>query len=118
MRYRKWAADGTDMQMGHGNADYWQDDARGVAQAVVSRLRLLREEWFLDLAEGTPYVGGVFGKHTRESYDLVIRARILGTEGVTEIASYESSYDGDTRGLTITASINTKYGEIDIQEVL
>lgn len=117
MRYRKWTEDG-DIQMGHGNADYWENDSRGVAQAVVSRLRLLREEWFLDLAEGTPYVGGVFGKHTRESYDPVIRARILGTEGVTEIVSYDSSYDGDTRKLTITVSINTEYGETDIQEVL
>lgn len=117
MRYRKWTDNG-DIQMGHGGADYWTDDPRGVAQAVVSRLRLLREEWFLDLAEGTPYVGGVFGKHTRESYDLVIRDRILGTEGVTEITSYESSYDGDTRALTITVSINTEYGETDIEEVL
>lgn len=118
MRYRKWAEDGTDAQFGHGKADYWVDDPRGVAQAVVSRLRLLREEWFLDLAEGTPYVGGVIGKHTKESYDPVIRERILGTEGVTAITEYASSYDGDTRKLTITATIDTVYGEATVQEVL
>ena len=118
MRYRKWAEGGTDAQFGHGKADYWVDDPRGVAQAVVSRLRLLREEWFLDLAEGTPYVGGVFGKHTKESYDPVIRERILGTEGVTAITEYASSYDGDTRKLTITATIDTVYGEATVQEVL
>ncbi len=118
MRYRKWTDGGTDVSFGHGKADYWQDDPRGVAQAVVSRLRLLREEWFLDLQEGTPYVGGVWGKHTMKTYDNVIRARILGTEGVTAITAYESIYDGDTRRVTISADIDTAYGQASIQEVL
>jgi len=117
MRYRKWK-DGTDIQFGHGDADYWIDDPRGVAQAVVSRLRLLAGEWFLDLTEGTPYVGGVFGKQTRESYDPVIRARILDTDGVTAITKYESSFDGDTRKLTVYVKIDTRYGPATIEEVL
>lgn len=117
MKYRKWADD-TDFQFGHGQADYWQDEAQGVAQAVVSRLRLLAGEWFLDLAEGTDYVGGVFGKYTKESYDPVIRARILGTEGVRSITSYESSIDGDTRRVTIAVDIDTIYGPATVQEVL
>lgn len=117
MRHRKWS-DGTDITFGHGQADYWTDDPRGVAQAVVSRLRLLKEEWFLDLQEGTPYVGGVFGKHTKASFDPVIRARILGTEGVTAITEYESSLDPDTRALGITVTIDTEYGPATVQEVL
>jgi hypothetical protein len=117
MRYRKWT-DGTDIQFGHGAADYWVDDPRGVAQAVVSRLRLLSGEWFLDLTEGTPYEGDVFGKHTRQSYDPIIRARILDTEGVTAITSYESAFDGNTRAITVTVTIDTEYGEATIEEVL
>lgn len=118
MRYRKWTDDTTDIMFGHGQADYWKDDPLGVAQAVVSRLRLLSREWFLDLAEGTPYEGGVFGKHTSESYDLVIRTRILETEGVTAITSYYSAYDGETRNITITVDIDTEYGPATLQEVL
>ena len=118
MRYRKWTDGTTDIMFGHGHADYWTDDAMGVAQAVASRLRLLSGEWFMDLAEGTPYVGGVFGKHTRESYDPVIRARILDTEGVTSITSYESAFDGDTRNITLTVALETEYGPATIQEVL
>jgi len=118
MRYRKWTDGGTDIQFGPGQADYWQDDPQGVAQAVVSRLRLLAGEWFLDLAEGTPYVGGVFGKHTKASYDPVIRARILDTEGVTAITSYESAFDGETRKITISVVIETEYGPATIQEVM
>lgn len=117
MRYRKWTGQ-ADIQMGHGDADYWRDDPLGVAQAVVSRLRLLREEWFLDLAEGTPYVGGVFGQHTRQSYDLVIRERVLGTQGVTAITGYDSSLDPDTRRLTVSVTIDTDYGEASLTEVL
>ena len=117
MRYRKWT-DGQDIQFGHGQADYWTDDPMGVAQAVVSRLRLLAGEWFLDLAEGTPYVGGVFGKHTQESYDPVIRARILETEGVTAIVSYESVFNGETRAVAIFVEIDTEYGPAVIEEVL
>jgi hypothetical protein len=118
MRYRKWTDGNTDIMYGHGQADYWTDDAMGVAQAVVSRLRLLSGEWFLDLAEGTPYVGGVFGKHTKQSYDPVIRARILDTEGVTSITFYESVFDGETRNITISVAIDTEYGPATIQEVL
>ncbi len=118
MRYRKWTDNGTDIQFGHGEADYWVDDACGVAQAVVSRLRLLVGEWFLDLTEGTPYEDAVWGKHTKETYDPVIRARILETEGVTSITSYESGFDGETRSITITVDINTEYGEATVEEEL
>lgn len=106
------------MSAGHGAADYWENDPLGVAQAVVSRLRLLAGEWFLDLQEGVPYVGGVLGKHTQGSYDPILRERILGTQGVTQILSYESLFDGETRQLTVQCEIDTEYGPATFQEVL
>jgi hypothetical protein len=106
------------MVIGHGEADYLQDSPECVAQAVATRLRLLRGEWFLDLSEGTPYAPAVLGKHTRESYDFAIRRRILETEGVTDIEEYESVFDGETRKLTVNAAINTVYGPARLQEVL
>jgi hypothetical protein len=117
MRYRRLDAAG-DMVLGHGNADYLHDSPECVAQAVVTRLRLLSGEWFLDLAEGTPYVPAVFGKHTKASYDFALRRRILETEGVTEITEYESSFDGETRKLSVSVTINTVYGPANVQEVL
>jgi hypothetical protein len=105
------------MTIGHGDADYLKDSPECVAQAVVTRLRLLREEWFLDLTEGTPYVPAVLGKHTKDSYDFAIRRRILETEGVTEITEYESIFDGETRGLTVNVRISTIYGPAKVQEV-
>lgn len=117
MKYRRLDANG-DMVMGHGDADYLQDSPGCVAQAVATRLRLLTGEWFLDLQEGIPYAPAVLGKHTKESYDPVIRARILETEGVTAITEYESVFDGETRKLTVNVTIETVYGAASVQEVM
>lgn len=117
MKYRRLDAVG-DMVLGHGDADYLTDSPECVAQAVVTRLRLLRGEWFLDLTEGTPYAPAVLGKHTKASYDFAIRQRVLETEGVTEIDDYESMFDGETRRLTVNIRINTVYGPAEIQEVM
>ncbi len=106
------------MVMGHGDADYLQDVPEAVAQAVVTRLRLLTGEWFLDLTEGTPYNPAVLGKHTATSYDFALRERVLDTEGVTEILDYESIFDGETRTLTVNIYIDTVYGPIRLQEVM
>ena len=38
-------------------------------------------------------------------------------EGVTGIVSYASSFDGETRKLSVRAVIGTDYGETTIQEV-
>lgn len=110
MRYRALDENG-DYSFGRGGANYLTNQPEAVAQAVKTRLQLLAGEWFLDLAEGTPYAQGVFGKQTRDNYDFVIRDRILNTEGVTAITEYESALDDDTRQLTVSVTIDTRYGD-------
>jgi len=117
VRYRKLDSGG-DYAFGHGQADFHQDSPEGVAQAVATRLGLLAGEWFLDLQEGTPYVPAALGRHTLESYDPMIRARILDTEGVTGISAYESSFDAQTRKLSVSVTIETVYGQATVQEVM
>lgn len=117
MRYRR-LDDNKDYTLGHGGADYLRDVPEAVAQAVVTRLGLLAGEWFLDLQDGTPYVQGVWGRHTQASYDLVLRARILDTIGVTEILDYESSFDPASRKLTVSVKIDTVYGPADATAVM
>lgn len=117
MHYRKLNADG-DFVMGHGAADYLVDSPECVAQAVATRLRLLSGEWFLDLQEGTPYTTRVLGKQMPQSYDPILRARILQTEGVREITAYSSLFDGETRRLTVSVSLSTDYGPAELTEVL
>lgn len=117
MKYRKLDAKG-DFQMGHGDADYHVDTPECVAQAVKTRLALLTGEWFLDLAEGTPYVTHVWGKHTKDTYDPLLRRRILQTEGVTELVSYESTFDPNIRKLTVSVELNTVYGVTSVNITL
>ena len=117
MRYRKLDKDG-DFQMGHGLADYHIDSPEAVAQAVKTRLALLTGEWFLDVTEGTPWATRVWGKQARSTYDPILRRRILQTAGVRELTSYASAFDGETRKLTVTATLDTVYGTVTVNATL
>lgn len=110
MRYRKLDENG-DYTFGTG-FDFYRDVPEAVAQAVRTRLDLWLGEWFLDTSDGTPWITGVLGKYTLRNYDMIVRSRILDTEGVKELLSYESQYDGSQRKVSIQAVIETKYGQI------
>jgi len=117
MRYRALTADG-DYQLGNQRA-FLIDSPDAVAQAVSTRLRLWRGEWFVDVRDGTPWNEEILGKRQRGiSPDGAIKRRILQTEGVREILSYNSNFDGNTRQLSISATIATIYGEAQISERL
>ena len=115
MKVRKLTATG-DYQLGHGNLDFYQDTAEGVAQNVMTRLALWRGQWFLDTTEGTPWLQEILGKYTDP--DKVIKSRILNTTGVIAIASYESIIAPDSRQLTVRATIETRYGQAEVMKVL
>jgi len=108
MRVRRVDASG-DMVFGGNQAAFWQDAPDGVAQVVESRLNLWEGQWYLDAAEGTPYQTQVLGKRTEATRDPVLRARILETPGVTEIAADSSTLNRETRALAVSATINTAY---------
>jgi hypothetical protein len=72
----------------------------------------MQGEWFLDITEGTPYSTQILGKGTKPYYDQAIKARILGTQGVTEIVEYSSSLIN--RALSVTARVSTIYGPITV----
>lgn len=112
MKVRK-LSDAGDYQMGHGDLDFTQDTPEAVAQNVMTRLALWRGTWFIDTQEGTPWLQQILGKH--DAVDVVIRSRILETPGVLSIESFESILDPDTRRLTITAMLNTRYGQTTIE---
>lgn len=117
MRYRKLDANG-DYSFGGQQADFYRDTPEAVAQAVQTRLLLLRGEWFLDITEGMPWSTEVLGKFTNGTYDSAIRQRILGTQGVTELTAYSSTLDGQKRALTVAATINTIYGSTPVQATI
>lgn len=117
MRYRKEDANG-DMQFGNGLADFYIDTAEGVAQAVLTRLRLWAGEWFLDTSEGTPYQQAILGANKSLTIEPAIRERILETEGVESLESFSMAIDSESRKVTIEASINTDYGAAQLTGIL
>ena len=115
MRYRKLDDNG-DCLFGRSALDFTANNPETVAQAVRTRLLLLTGEWFLDTTEGTPYATDILGANTAQTYDLAIRERILDTQGVTGIVSYESALADRT--LSITATIDTLYGQTSVTAAL
>lgn len=116
MQYRKQDSAG-DYVLGSGG-DFFIDSSDAVAQAVSTRLALWKGEWFVDTSDGTPWMHEILGKRRGRNPDSVIKERILGTSGVLEIVSYSSQYDGNTRSLRVSATLNTIYGSATITETL
>lgn len=101
-----------DYTFGQGAANFFANDVNGIAQSILTRLKLMQGEWFLDLTEGTPYSTQVLGKGTRALYDQAIKTRILQTVGVTAIILYSSTLIN--RKLTINCHAQTIYGPLTI----
>lgn len=117
MRYRRLDADG-DYTFGGQQADFYRDSPEAVAQAVLTRLRLSRGEWFLDITEGMPWKTDVLGKYTGSKADAAIRQCILTTPGVSELTAYSSTQNSEARTLSVQATINTIYGTTTVQATL
>lgn len=115
MRVRKLDPDG-DYSFGRGRLDFHIDNPDGVAQSVKTRLELFTGEWFLDLQEGTPWYSDVLGNRNELSYGPVLRARILGTPGAKEIVQFADAFDREARVITVTATLDTIYGQVSLSE--
>jgi hypothetical protein len=85
-----------------------------VAQAVMTRLRLWLGEFFVDTSDGTPWLTEVLGPRAGRSPDAAIKTRIVLTPNVTGLSAYDSNFDGTTRALTVTATLQTAYGPATI----
>lgn len=98
------------------NQQNFVSDVEAVAQAIMTRLKLLYSEWWENEADGLPLwqsILGTTGKNIR-AVDGIIRERIVGTAKVTSIESFSSDFDSETRAYTFTAVVNTAYGQVTV----
>lgn len=116
MKNRQQTVDG-DMVFGNGLLDFYIDTPEAVGLAVETRLKLWAGEWFVDVAEGTQYQANVLGTGHSNSAAPTIRQRILETQGVTEIVTFDFNINADTRKFTVASTINTIYGQIHIEVI-
>ncbi len=93
--------------------------ADAVAQAVKTHLLLLSGEWWEDTSSGTTLFGGLVGlpgtPANLRAMDLIVRERILDTQGVASIKSFSSSYAN--RQYSVTATVLTTAGETAMVQV-
>lgn len=89
-----------------------------VAQSIRTRLLFYLGEWFLNQADGTPWEQRIFEKGTSLSeVDAILRARILQTDGVVRILSYESRVEAQARRLVVEFDVETSEGDAETVSV-
>lgn len=113
MRYRREDSKG-DYTFGSGDEAWLINSPEAVAQAVLTRFNLWYGQWFLDTTAGTPWIQSVLGRQKPEIYDLAIRQRILETQGVHAIRSFNTTVNTATRRVQFFAEIDTLYGPITL----
>ena len=120
MKYRRLDENG-DYVFGSGSNNF-VIDLEAVAQAVMTRLKLLRGEWWENLEEGLPLwqeILGSSGSNEHLTYvDNLITQRIFNTPGVTAILDYEGIWNSSTRQYRFNSKINTSYSETTIEGVI
>ena len=117
MIYRKLDING-DMVFGQRNNNFLVNSPAAVAQAVMTTLKLIRGEWFIDVTLGVPYNTKILGFNNVVNADFEIQTAILGVPGVIDIANYNSYYIPSSRALLIQATIDTIYGQTKVSAIL
>ncbi len=121
MKYRKLDSNG-DYVFGQ-NEDDFLTDAPAVAQAVKTRLKLMLGEWWEQTDDGVPYLESILGQFSNEqtqaAAQYLITKCVLDTPGVQSIVETEiTSGKARERTLSIRLTIQTIYGEADVEEVI
>jgi hypothetical protein len=91
------------------------NSAAAVAQAIMTKLNLWQDQWFLDSTVGVPYMTQVVGKGTANVRDVAIQSAILNTPGVSQIISYASQFGiPGPRGWSVQARVLTIYSTVPV----
>lgn len=117
MRYRKLDKN-SDYTFGQAKNNFFIDVPESVAQAVKTRLLLIQGEFFLDTSVGTPYNSRILGAGRVSTFSSAIRQVILDTQGVTGITKYSAFFNAIIRKASVSATIDTLYGKIDLGQIL
>lgn len=94
------------------------DGLESVRQRTIQRLRFWLGTWFLQTTAGVPYLEDVFGFRPDErTAARIISDVIREVEDVTGVRDVVFRLDAD-RVAHYSATVDTIYGEIDMDEVL
>jgi hypothetical protein len=111
MIYRKLDANG-DYTFGKQAGNFYVNTPAAVVQAILTRLKLIQGEWFLDTTEGVDYNDEIIGMGRIATYDAAIQDVILNTQGVNTIDAYASGINTTTRAVAVSCTVDTIYGQV------
>lgn len=114
MIYRKIDENG-DYVFG-GNSNNFYTGAAAVAQAILTRLRLLLAEWWEGQEDGLPLFERILGQRNREMAQKTILDRISKTPHVITVTSYNFEWNNEARSMILHATVETEYGQVTIEE--
>jgi hypothetical protein len=94
------------------------DNADHLAQKLRSKLQLVQGESQLDVTAGIAYFTDIFVKPVNlPGVASIFKSEIINTEGVNELLRFDYDLDTTQRELTIGFSINTIYGDLNINNL-
>ena len=115
MKYRRMDENG-DYIFGLNEQGFLKDN-EAVAQAILTKIKLLKGEWWEDVNEGTPLFESILGigavQGSKNAIDLIIRDRILSVENVETISYFKSEIDNASRTYMLYCDVETKLGKIE-----
>ena len=100
----------------------WIFDIEAIAQTISTRLNLFAGEYWRDVSDGTPWIEKILGKNnsanTLQSKSLLLKNRILNTDGVVSILEWSSDFSYFDRKFSVKATVLTEYGILELDEEL
>lgn len=111
--------DSHDVHIGSRSGIAIARDGAAVAQNVLTRLRLIRGEWELDVNEGTPWFDEVFVDNPDiRRIEITLKERIIDTPGVVGLISFDLDFDASTRALPVAFEAESEFGPISAEATL
>lgn len=107
MRYRALDEDG-DMTFGGNNKNFLKG-IKAVIQAIKTRIKLLKGEWWENTETGFPLFQDILGNYDYLKIKNRIVERIQQTQGVLSVANIDIEYEN--RKLNFNCTVSTIYGD-------
>jgi len=105
-----------DFVFGRGLQSY-KSDLDALKQSVKTRLMQWKNNCFFAMDEGVDYANEL-DIGTKDALDADVKRVILQTGDVLRIDNYSSTLDTDSRALSISCEIQTKYGNLALEETV
>lgn len=92
-------------------------DLEAIAQILRTTILLFTQEWWENLAIGTPMfteILGVAGTAKSGVISAALQERILGVPYVTQILNLQTTFNTATRAFTFSCVVATAFGTVNV----